>query len=145
MKDLKAHSYNPRRCWRLQFVTAGLLLVSAGLCYAQTNNEKTFASPGDAVLSLYNAVKSDDTQTLNALFGTNAPKILNTGDSVADKNTRADFVRRYDQMHRVVMEPDGTVTLYVGADNWPTPLPIVKNNNGQWYFDTEAGVKEILY
>jgi hypothetical protein len=144
MKDLKAHSYNPRRSWRLQFVAAGLLLASA-LCYAQTNNEKTFASPGDAVLSLYNAVKSNDTQTLNALFGSNAQKILNTGDSVADKNTRADFIRRYDQMHRVVQEPDGTVTLYVGADNWPTPLPIVKNANGRWYFDTEAGMNEILY
>jgi hypothetical protein len=120
-------------------------MMSSILGFAQANGEKTFASPGDAVLALYNAAKSNDTPALNALFGSNAQKILNTGDPVADKNALANFVRRYEQMHRVVMEPDGTVTLYVGADNWPTPLPIVKNGSGQWYFDTEAGVKEILY
>jgi hypothetical protein len=48
-------------------------------------------------------------------------------------------------MHRVVLEPDGTVTLYVGADNWPSPIPIVKDSSGKWYFDTDAGMKEILY
>ncbi len=56
-----------------------------------------------------------------------------------------DFIRRYEQMHRVVMEPDQTVTLYIGADNWPMPIPVVKNSNGAWYFDTETGMKEILY
>ena len=58
---------------------------------------------------------------------------------------KADFIRRYDQMHRVVVEPDQTVTLYIGAENWPTPIPIVKNSSGAWYFDTETGKKEILY
>jgi hypothetical protein len=145
MTDLKAHSYNPHRSCRWHWLIAGALLISSILCFAQANGEKTFASPGDAVLALYNAARANDTPALNALFGSNAQKILNTGDSVADKNALANFVRRYEQMHRVVMEPDGTVTLYVGADNWPTPLPVVKNSSGQWYFDTEAGMKEILY
>jgi hypothetical protein len=47
-------------------------------------------------------------------------------------------------MHRLVKEPDGTITLYVGAENWPTPIPIMKKGNS-WYFDTEAGKKEILF
>lgn len=145
MTKLKAHSYGPRGSYRLPLVVAGLLLVLATQCFAQSNSEKTFASPGDAVLAFYNAAKAGDTQAMNAIFGSNAQKILNTGDAVADKNTIANFIRRYDQMHRVVQEPDGTVTLYVGADNWPAPIPIVKNGSGQWYFDTEAGMKEILY
>jgi Protein of unknown function (DUF2950) len=145
MTDLKAHSYNPHRSWRRQWLIAAALLLSSAICFAQANGEKTFASPGDAVLALYNAAKANDAPALNALFGSNAQKILNTGDAVADKNALANFVRRYDQMHRVVQEPDGTVTLYVGADNWPTPLPIVKNGSGQWYFDTTAGMKEILF
>jgi hypothetical protein len=82
---------------------------------------------------------------MNAIFGSNAQKILHTGDDVADKNGVANFIRRYDQMHRIVIEPDGTATLYIGADNWPAPIPMVKNSSGQWYFDTEAGLKEILY
>ena len=119
-----------------------LLLVPA---LAQSGNEKTFGSPGDAVLALYNAVKTNDQQAISAIFGSNSGPILHTGDQVADKNMAVDFIRRYDQMHRVVMEPDQTVTLYVGADNWPMPIPLVKNSSGAWYFNTEAGAKEILY
>jgi hypothetical protein len=47
-------------------------------------------------------------------------------------------------MHRLVKEPDGTTALYIGAENWPTPIPLVNHGNS-WYFDTEAGKKEILY
>jgi hypothetical protein len=47
-------------------------------------------------------------------------------------------------MHRLVKEPDGTTVLYIGAENWPTPIPLV-NQGHSWYFDTEAGKKEILY
>jgi hypothetical protein len=112
---------------------------------AQQGNEKTFASPGDAVLALYNAVKSNDLQTVNAIFGSNAGPILHSGDDVADKNMAVNFVAKYDQMHRVVVEPDQTVTLYIGAENWPMPIPVVKNDNGGWYFDSETGKQEILY
>lgn len=145
MTDLKAHSYKPQRWCRAELLVTVVVLIASALCFAQSSGEKTFASPGDAVLALYNAAKANNSQTMDAIFGSNAQKILNTGDAVADKNTVANFIRRYDQMHRVVQEPDGTVTLYVGADNWPMPISIVKNNNGQWYFDTESGMKEILY
>ena len=122
-----------------------LLFLLIGSAMAQQGNEKTFASPGDAVLALYNAVKSNDMQTINAIFGTNAGPILHSGDDVADKNMAVNFIAKYDQMHRVVMEPDQTVTLYIGAENWPMPIPLVKNSNGGWYFDSETGKQEILY
>ena len=130
------------------FVAASLALLAGALspaAFAQQSNEKTFASPGDAALALYNAVKANDSQALNTILGSNSGSILHTGDNVADKNMMSNFIRRYDQMHRVVIEPDGTATLYIGAENWPTPLPLVKNNSGAWYFDTESGKKEILY
>ena len=127
------------------FAAALLSLLSAPCSFAQQGNEKTFASPGDAVLALYNAVKSNDAQALSAILGSNAGPILHTGDAVADQKMATDFTRRYDQMHRVVQEPDQTVTLYIGAENWPMPIPLVKNNNGAWYFDTETGKQEILY
>jgi len=120
-------------------------VLGAAFCVAQQGNEKTFASPGDAVLALYNAAKTSDGHAADAIFGSGAADILHTGDKVADENMRTDFVKRYDQMHRVVLEPDGSVTLYVGADNWPFPISIVKNGGGSWYFDTESGKKEILY
>ena len=127
------------------FLAIAAMLAGATICSAQQGNEKTFASPGEAVLALYNAAKADNQQALSAIFGSNSNDILHTGDSVADNNVRTDFVKRYDQMHRVVLEPDGTATLYIGADNWPLPISIVKAGNGSWYFDTESGKKEILY
>ncbi len=112
---------------------------------AQSANEKTFSSPGDAALALYVAAKSDDTGRLNAIFGSNADKVLHTGDEVADNNLLSTFASHYDQMHRVVIEPDKTATLYIGAENWPMPISLVKNASGTWYFDTQAGIQEILY
>jgi hypothetical protein len=120
-------------------------VLHADLCFAQQGNEKTFASPSEAALALYNGVKAHDSKALESIFGSGANDLLHTGDEVADKNMAADFLRRYDQMRRVVIEPDQTATLYIGADNWPFPISIVKNSSGAWYFDTETGKKEILY
>jgi Protein of unknown function (DUF2950) len=119
-------------------------LLAASPSFAQQANEKTFASPGEAALALYTAAKSYDGPTLLVILGTNSNDIIHTGDEVADKNMADNFVRRYEQMHRVVVEPDQTVTLYIGAENWPFPIPIVKNSSGAWYFDTESGHQEVL-
>ncbi len=146
-----SHSYRLISSRRSLFVPliVTVLMLSVTLLvprsFAQQGNEKTFASPSDAVLAIYNAVKSGDQQTLNAILGSNAGQVLHTGDEVADKKMATDFIRRYEQMHRVVIEPDQTATLYVGAENWPMPIPIVKNSSGAWYFDTESGMKEILF
>ena len=127
--------------------TAAILsfVLQADLCFAQQGNEKTFASPSEAALALYNGVKAHDSKALESIFGSGANDLLHTGDEVADKSMAAEFLRRYDQMRRVVIEPDQTATLYIGADNWPFPISIVKNSSGAWYFDTETGKKEILY
>lgn len=122
-----------------------VFLCVAAISLAQQANEKTFASPGEAVLALYNAGTSGNEATLIAILGGNSQDVLHTGDDVADKNARENFKRRYDEMHRVVVEPDRTATLYIGAENWPFPIPLVQNSTGAWYFDTAAGKKEILY
>jgi hypothetical protein len=121
-----------------------LLFHPSGLS-AQPSGEKTFPSPGEAVLALYKAAKSGDGDTLKSIFGSNADKILHTGDDVADKNTASSFVNKYDKMHRVVLETDQNATLFIGPENWPLPISLAKNGSGAWYFDTEAGMKEMLY
>jgi hypothetical protein len=126
-------------------VLALTLLSTAPFSVAQSAGEKTFASAGDAALALYTAAKAEDNQALDAIFGSNADQILHTGDPVADKKMASNFIRRYEEMHRVVIEPDHTVDLYIGADNWPFPIPIEKNAAGSWFFNTETGKKEILY
>jgi hypothetical protein len=127
------------------FLAAALLvLFGAPYVFAQQANEKTFASPGEAALALYNAAKADDGPAIAAIFGSNSQDIVHTGDTVADRNMAKLFVERYELMHRAVLEPDDTVTLYIGAENWPMPIPLVKNSSGAWYFDTTKGKTEIL-
>jgi hypothetical protein len=130
--------------WPVLAASSLPFVIGAGLALAQQGNEKTFSSPGQAAVALYTAAKSNDQQELTAIFGSGANEILHTGDEVADKNMAQNFIRRYDQMHRVVIEPDQTATLYIGAENWPLPIPIMKNTSGNWYFDTEVGKKEVL-
>ena len=78
------------------------------------------------------------------ILGPDGKQIVSSGDEAEDAETRAKFVQKYQEMHRLVKEPDGTTTLYIGAENWPTPIPLV-NKGSSWYFDTDAGKKEILY
>jgi len=126
-------------------VALAILLSTACLSQARPADGKTFASPGDAVLALYNAAKSQDNQALSSIFGSHANELLHTGDDVADRNMAENFVLRYEEMHRLVIEPDNKATLYIGAENWPFPIPIVKDASGAWVFDSEAGEKEVLY
>ena len=47
-------------------------------------------------------------------------------------------------MHRLVREPDGSTVLYIGAENWPFPMPLV-SKDGAWFFDSDTGTQEILF
>lgn len=111
---------------------------------AQDQGQKTFASPQDAMSALVSATKDNDEKAMIAILGPDAENIVSSGDKTEDADDRANFVQKYDQMHRLVKEPDGNTTLYIGAENWPMPMPLVKKGNS-WYFDTEAGRREILY
>jgi hypothetical protein len=111
---------------------------------AQQPGQKTFSSPEDASNALVTAAQSNDEKALLDIFGPDGKQLVSSGDDAEDAESRANFVRRYQQMHRLVKEPDGTTLLYIGAENWPTPIPLVNQGNS-WYFDTQSGKNEILY
>jgi len=111
---------------------------------AQQQGQKTFSSPEDASNALVTAAQSNDEKALLDILGPDGKQIVSSGDETQDADSRTNFVQKYQEMHRLVKEPDGTTTLYIGAENWPTPIPLV-NKGHSWYFDTEAGKKEILY
>lgn len=106
--------------------------------------QETFPSADLAAHSLVNALRKDDQPVILKILGSDAKGIVSSGDDAEDKADRASFVQKFKQMHRFVTEPDGTTTLYIGAENWPTPIPLVHKGNA-WYFDTAAGKEEILY
>lgn len=105
---------------------------------------EVFASAGEATQALIAALRADDEQALTKVLGAESKDVISSGDQVEDNNDRQQFVQKYEQMHRLVIEPDGTTTLYVGAENWPSPIPLIHGASG-WYFDTPAGKQEILY
>jgi hypothetical protein len=131
-----------------RFAAATLLTLSLGgsvaPTFAQQPGQQTFASPQDAASALFAAMESQDEQSPMRVLGPAAKEVLSSGDPTQDSDARAGFVVRYQAMHRFVTEPNGSVSLVVGAENWPFPIPLV-NNEGKWYFDTDAGRDEILF
>jgi DUF2950 family protein len=111
---------------------------------AQQQGQKTFSSPDEASNAFVNAAQNNDEKGLRNILGPEGKQIVSSGDETEDAQNRANFVARYQEMHRLMKEPDGTVVLYIGAKNWPTPIPLV-NKGSSWYFDTDAGKKEILF
>ena len=114
------------------------------LSAAQQKGQETFSSAMEASKALVAAVKANDESSLLKIFGPDAKDLVSSGDPVEDKDNREEFVQKYQQMHRLVIEPDGTTTLYIGAENWPTPIPLMHKGTA-WYFDTPAGKQEVLY
>ena len=141
VKDLRG-SFVPRLS-TLAVLTA-TLACSGRAAAAQHPGQKTYPSAQEASQALVEALKANDEVALLRILGPDAKEIVSSGDAVEDKANRADFVQKYQQMHRLVVEPDGTTTLYIGAENWPTPIPLI-HKGGSWYFDTAAGKEEILY
>jgi hypothetical protein len=120
-----------------------LSIGQAPLSVSQTSQPKTFSSPGEATNALFQAVQNEDEQTLEAILGAGKEE-TSSSDEVEDKLEREQFGQKYKEMHRLVQEPDGSTVLYIGAENWPFPIPLVANN-GEWHFDSDRGKQEILF
>jgi hypothetical protein len=110
---------------------------------AQQSAPPTFPSATAACHSLFEAVQHNNEQTIENILGGNT-ELASSRDESQDRVERELFVQKYQEMHRLGREVDGSVTLYIGAENWPFPIPIVEKN-GAWHFDSEAGLKEVMF
>ena len=123
-------------------------LAALGLIFAfiisstPASAQKTFSSPEEAVKAAIAAARSNNDNELLAIFGPKAKEILFSGDPVADKQRRAEFVAAYDQANRLSTEGEDRI-LIAGKQDWPFPIPIVKKGQS-WMFDTEQGKQEVL-
>ncbi len=135
--------------WQSKFLSAAVALASlflfVAVACAQEAGQKTFANAQDAGKALYDAGKSGDKAATEAVLGLSSSGILSSGDEVQDKNNLDQFLERYEQMNRWAKEINGDQTLFIGAENWPFPVPLKKDAAGTWYFDSKAGLKEILF
>ena len=130
-----------------RFKAATLLAVPLAaylsICEAQPANQWTFASAEEASRALFVAVQSHDSSTLQEILGQNT-QIISSNDAARDELDRAQFVSKYQQMHRLAPAANGTMVLYIGAENWPFPIPLL-SQNGLWRYDSDTGEQEVLY
>ena len=119
------------------------LTIWAGLLVAQVPAQPTYSSAQAASQALFEAVQNGNASGIMQILGT-GKELVSSGDDVEDKAEREQFAAKYAEMHRFVRRGDGSLALYIGAENWPFPVPLV-SRDGRWFFDADAGTREVFF
>ncbi len=128
----------------MRWLIGALALIAGASCaLAAPPEQKTYPTAEAATAALADAVKSSDQVQLSAILGAHGSKLISSGDAVADERGRMAFARSYKEANKVVFQGDTKAQLVMGKDEWPFPIPLVKNDGG-WRFDTEQGEQEVL-
>ncbi len=127
---------------RVSSVLAATVLLLGPSC-SRTSPQARFATPDDAAKALLQAFKAHDRQQLEFLFGGEALEAVRSGDEVSDRNDQEVIALAMEQSSRWALVGGGRQELIIGDEQWPFPVPLVKNGE-QWHFDSEAGKNEVL-
>jgi hypothetical protein len=104
-----------------------------------------FATPKEAANALIQAAGNYDVPALLKILGKDGEDLVESADTVADKNRAEKFAALAKEKTEVTTDPKNKAraTVTVGNDDWPLPIPIVQRS-GKWYFDAKAAHDEIL-
>ena len=145
-KHLLPMKMNLLTWWRRMLLLAsgpGLTLLTLMLpARAAAADEQTFATPQKAVKALVTAAENHDTNAIHLIFGPVGHELISPDVVQATEEFKM-FVQRLTEKTQLVNNSESNVTLVLGADGWPFPIPLVKEG-AQWHFDTAAGRQEIL-
>jgi hypothetical protein len=125
---------------RLAWLATALLALGIALANAQ----QSFKTAQEAVDALVSAAKTGDRKAVLTVLGRDGADIVSSGDPIADASARNRVIEAYDAKRQVVMEGTDKAVLIIGQEDWPFPIPLVREG-GTWRFDTAAGREEILY
>jgi hypothetical protein len=103
-----------------------------------------FSSPEEAVEALVGAVRSHDMKEMAVVLGPGSEELISSGDEVADRADRDGFLRAYDEKNSLREESSGKTVLCIGVDEWPMPIPILREGADEWEFNVSEGREEIL-
>jgi hypothetical protein len=132
-----------------RYAYIGIVTVSVAVAvlilpvFAQEVKQKVFGSPEEAMKALAETVQAGDRKGVLAVLGPEGEDIISSGDKVQDKDTQDRFVKAYQERVDYVKEKEDRVSVIIGNDNWPFPIPIMKRGEG-WVFDTKVGREEML-
>jgi hypothetical protein len=131
-----------RRIWPLASGLGLTLLALTLPVRVLAADEQTFGSPQEAVNALIVAAQNNDTNALHLIFGPAGHELISPDVVQATEGFKM-FVQHLTEKTQLSTNFDSSITLEIGTDNWPFPIPLVKQD-GQWFFDTAAGKEEIL-
>ena len=123
---------------------ACVALLAASSCRkTSTSDYRRFAKPEDAVQALISAASKDTVEPILAIFGPAGKALIDTSDAASARRGRQVFAAAAAEGWHLEDRSDGAKTLIVGNEQWPFPVPLVRDPAG-WRFDTEAGREEII-
>jgi hypothetical protein len=121
-----------------------LLMLLLVLPLAATAAEqKSFATPDEAVDALFAALKADDDAALLAIFGDKHKSLVVTPDRAANSATRAEAVVAIQTYRLLEEQGKDRRVLLIGDQAWPFPIPLLKTGE-RWRFATEEGENELF-
>ena len=110
---------------------------------AVTIPPKTFETPVEASDAFITAAKNGEQKAILEIFGDKHKDLIGTADPERDKELRAKVATMAIERRRFRDNDENSVTMVIGAEAWPFPVPIVKTDKG-WQFDTDSGIQEIV-
>jgi len=107
--------------------------------------QKEFDTPKQAADALIQVAANFDVAAAKEILGPDGEDIVASEDPVMDKNRATAFANKAKEKSSVEVDKKNPnqATLLVGNDDFPLPIPIVKQK-GKWFFDTKVGREEIL-
>jgi len=107
--------------------------------------QKEFDTPKQAADALIQVATDLDVAAAKEILGPDGEDIVSSEDPVLDKKRATEFASKAKEKSSIEVSkknPNEAILL-VGNDNFPLPIPIVKQK-GKWFFDTKVGREEIL-
>lgn len=104
---------------------------------------KAFETPVEASDAFINAAKNGEQKAILEIFGDKHKDLIGTVDPERDKELRAKVAAMAIERRRFRDNDENSVTMVIGAEAWPFPVPIVKTDKG-WQFDSDTGIGEIV-
>jgi hypothetical protein len=132
---------------RLALISGTVFVLVLTVLSADPQAEQpTFATPQEAMQAVIDAAEHNDTAALAKLFGPAGKGIVESGDDAGTRDNRAQFAKMAREKMQIDQDPTNPnrATFSVGAQEWPFPIPLVRNKAGKWSFDAAAGKMEVL-
>jgi len=121
-------------------ISAALL---ATICCRSAPSQRTFATPEDAVRTLADTVKKGNVDEVVTIFGPDGRELIDTSDPTTARRNQHVFSIALKERWQLIDDGPNRKALIVGNEDWPFPVPLVKDGNN-WRFDTAAGKEEVI-